>query len=119
MWAEYRVSKPKIIWFTLWAGDEGQMKLKSPDAQHTYVVQIAQQVRKDGQPFVLDWVGNKGASFELQSDELYRALLHTYAPGLPQTPPGVTCQQTGRCIKGSFGDVAYFYVPALGWALWI
>jgi hypothetical protein len=32
---------------------------------------------------------------------------------------GVTCFDTGRCIKGNFGDVAYWWVPAIGWAIWI
>ncbi len=119
VWFVYRVSTHKGIWMTLWPGYLGTVTAKSPDDQHTYNIPIQSQIQKDGKAFTLDWISNKGADFEQQSDELYRALLHTFAPGLPLDPPGVTCQSTGRCIKGSFGDVAYFYIPAIGWALWI
>src|SRR5579883_1272388 len=119
LWADYRVSNHKIIFLTLWPGYQGTMNFHSIDNKHQYVLGIQTQITKDGQPFTLDWVGNGGKNFIAPADELYRALMATYAPALPVSPPGVTCFDTGRCIKGSFGDVAYFYIPPIGWALWI
>jgi hypothetical protein len=115
----YQVSNRKIVFMTLWPGYEGKMSFHSLDKAHTYEMGIQTQIRKDGKPFVLDWTGNGGKNFIDQSDELFRAIMATYAPSQPVDADGVTCSATGRCIKGNFGDVAYFYIPSLGWALWV
>jgi hypothetical protein len=118
VWVQYLVSTRKVLQMTLWPGYVGTIQFKSKDGQHTYEIPVNTQIRKDGQPFMLDWVGNGGANFIAQGDELYRAMLATFAPGLP-VDANRTCFDTGRCIKGDFGDVAYFFIPALGFGLWI
>ena len=115
---EYRVTDHKVLFMTLLQGYMGTMAFTSPDGKHQYTIQIASQVSKDGRPFTLDWTGNNGKNFIPQADELYRGLMHTYAPGLP-LDQNSTCFDSGRCIKGDFGDVAYLYIPALGWGFWI
>ena len=119
VWFNYRVSTRKGIGFTLNPGYQGTIEATSPDGAHTFSFPINTQVRKDGKPLTLDWTGSGGKNFVPVGDEIYRAMIHTFAPFIAQDAAGVTCFDTGRCIKGSFGDIAYFYIPALGSALWV
>ena len=119
LWIQYLVSNHKALQLSFWPGYLGTMNFKSKDGAHNYIVQVQSPVLRDGKAMILDWLGNGGKNFDPAGDELYRALLATYAPGLPVDPMGTTCFQSGHCIKGSFGDIAYFYVPAIGWALWV
>lgn len=119
VWIQYRVSNHMAIQMTLWQGYLGTMNMKSRDGSHAYIVQVNSPILRDGKPMIFDWTGNSGKNFNPAGDELYRALMATYAPGLPVDPQGITCFDTGHCIKGAFGDIAYFYVPAIGWAFWV
>ena len=116
---EYRISTRKALQVTLSPGYLGTMDFKSKDGTHSYSMGINTQIQKDGQPFLFDLGVDGSANFESQADELYRAMLATFAPGLPVAPAGVTCVATGRCITGTFGDAAYFLVPAIGWDIFI
>jgi hypothetical protein len=120
VWAEYSVQTRKIDQITLFNGYLGKMTFKSPDDMHTYEIGLGTRITKDGQPYTVNGPYNPGDPiFAGQIDELFRGIIHTFAPTFPQAPAGTLCTRTGRCIAGSFGDVAYFYVPALGWAYWI
>ena len=112
--ANYRVSNHKIIGTLLRPGYLGTINLTSRDKKHLYTIPISTQIQKDGAQFDLHWATNK--NFLDEANELYDALIATFAPGFP---PDNDCQSSRRCIIGSFGDVAYFFVPALGSALWI
>ena len=119
LWMDYRVSTRKARWLNMWAGYIGTVDFESPDGAHKFSIPVNSQLQKDGKPLTLDWVGGGGKNFEPVADEMYRGLMHQFAPAIPNAPDGVTCFQTGRCIKGSFGDVAYWYVPAIGFAMWV
>lgn len=133
VWFNYRVSNRKVIEMLVWPGYLGSLDFscnddpadpkKNPDkcpyGVHTYQMLLGQQIKKDGRPFTLDWVGNNGNNFPAQADELYRALMYQFASSLVTDPANVTCRDTGKCIKGHFGDVAYLYIPTLGWAYWV
>jgi hypothetical protein len=112
--ANYRVSNHKIIGMLLRPGYLGTINLTSRDKKHTYTIPISTQVQKDGVNWDLHWATTK--NFLDEASELYDAMIATFAPSFPQD---TDCQSSRRCIIGSFGDVAYFYVPALGSALWI
>ncbi len=112
--ANYRVSNHKIIGTLLRPGYLGTIALTSRDKKHNYTVPIASQVQKDGVNWELHWSTTK--NFLDEANELYDAMIATFAPGFPQD---TDCQASRRCIIGSFGDVAYFFIPALGSAMWI
>ncbi len=115
VWVEYSVTTRKIDMMTLWNGYLGTLNFTTVDGMHHWVIPIATQLTRDSVPVNLDWINPSGqATF----DEIYRGLMHTYAPSLPQDPTNTTCYATGHCITGNFGDVAYFYVPSLGLGLW-
>ena len=114
---EYVPATQKGLQINLWTGYLGRLDSKSPGGADSYSIAIGSQISKSGKPFVLDW--NDVNLFPGEADELYRALIATYAPAIPQDAQGVTCLSTKKCIKGSFGNVAYFYVKALGFALWV
>lgn len=114
VWVQYQVSTRKIIQISLFPGYLGTMDFKSKDGRHSYQLAVSTQIQKDALPFALHWTDPP--RFAAEADELFLALMATYAPGLPAQ---AGCLASGRCIRGSFGDGAYFYVPALGWAIWI
>ena len=114
IYVNYRVSNHKIIGFLLFAGYNGTIDLTSRDGQHTYTIPVGAQIQKDSSNFELHWASDK--NFLDEGSELYDAMIATFAPGFPAD---TDCQASRRCIVGSFGDVAYFYVPALASALWI
>jgi hypothetical protein len=114
---EYIPATQILRQLNLWSGYLGILQFKSPDGLDSYQLSIEVQIKKDGKPFPLHW--NDVNLFPAESDELYRALIATFAPQIPQEAPGTTCLSTKKCTKGVFGDVGYFYVPAVGFALWV
>lgn len=88
---------------------------------HTYKMVVNSQISKDGAPMLIDWNGNSQAPCTVAgangvctfAGEIGDALFATFAPGLPAEPD---CRKTGHCIIGNFGDQAYFFVPAMGFA---
>ncbi len=116
---EYRLSTRKIIQINLWPGYLGVMNFHSADNAHTYQIGVSVQIQKDGQPFTYDLQDGQDTAFHAQTNEIYRALMATYQPALPPDAPTSDCLVNGHCISGSFGDAAYLYIPAMGWAIWI
>jgi hypothetical protein len=64
---------------------------------HTYVIKIGDVVKKDGQPFLMDW-GNT-PHLEQQITEIYNAMLYTFAPqaGIPYVE-SPNCHADGNCL---------------------
>ncbi len=119
VWFVYRVSTRKGFTMSFFPGYEGTIEATNEDGSDSWSVPINSQIRRNGQNFNLDWTGNNGQNFIEPADAYFRAMMHTYAPSIKLDPAGVTCFDTGRCVKGSFGDVAYFWIPAVGSAIWI
>jgi hypothetical protein len=103
-------------------GYTGAVDFASPNHTHTYRAQIGAPVTRDGQLFPLDWRG-PGPSWPAM-DELYRALMATFAPGVPPESSTIQCTDIDsthpkyRCVTGSFGVTAYMYFPEIGFAIW-
>ncbi len=118
LWMHYLVSNRKGSFTVFYQGYLGSMKLKSRTGgrfgDHTYEVPVSRQVQRDGAGFTMDWNGAKGAND--WRNEIHDAVLNTFAGGLA---PSDDCNADRRCIQGSFGDVAYLYVPAVGSAIWV
>jgi hypothetical protein len=119
----YRLSDRKAVQLLLLPGYLGTVTAKSRDGLHNYEIPIQSQIRKDNNPFTITWdtsdlphgpPSNKGPGD--WRNELHDALIATYAPFLAQSDD---CNADGRCIEGKFGDVAYFFIPALGVGLWV
>jgi hypothetical protein len=105
---------------TAYADYSGELKATSPDGAHSYVIALAPtQIRKDGAPFTIPTGWIDAPAFPPIADEIYRALVHTYAPSTTLPPDGETCLTDKTCIVGTAGDVAYFYVRALGFSFWV
>ena len=114
LWMHYRVSNRKGSFLVVWPGYLGTIAAKSRDGAHTLTIYVNQQIQYDNAPFNLDWKAPKKAGD--WRNTIYDALLATFSPGLPLDPD---CSASGRCIQGSFGDVAYFFIPAIGSAIWV
>src|SRR5262249_46599666 len=118
IYVNYRSQNHKIISFLLFPGYQGTIDLFARKGGrwdgHNYQIPVGIQVQKDGQNWELHWATDR--NFLPEADELYDALISTFAPAFPEDQD---CQASRRCIIGSFGDVAYFFVPALGSAIWI
>ena len=113
---EYSISTHIIDQMTLTLGYLGTMNFTSPDGAHNYVMQLGQAIKKDGQNFTIRWLDKNGLREDAQ--ELYLAMMHTYAPALP-TGSGY-CMDSGMCISGNFShQVAYLWVSPIGIALWV
>jgi hypothetical protein len=103
------------------AGYLGSVKLLSQMQGATYEIPILRQIQKNGDAFVLDWTN--ATAFPGQVDELYRAVMETYAPGVPADPVGTTCIASGRC-HAFLGDadaariLASLTFDALGFVIW-
>ncbi len=120
VWFTYTPSNDIGTILTVWPGYAGALAAKSRDGAHTYGFSVlTAPVQKDGLSFNLDWnlAGfNQNPAFDAEINELYDALIATYAPSLPVD---TDCQSSGNCVVGSFGDVAYMYFPQVGAAFWI
>lgn len=114
VWFAYSVQTRKASFLTFWGGYLGGYDFKSRDGAHSYQVRIFTQVLKDGNPFQLDW--NVPTRFDKEVNELGDAAVATYAPALEADDD---CVGSRRCIVGNFGDVAYIYVPVVGWEIWV
>jgi hypothetical protein len=111
---DYRVSTRKILFMIFLPGYLGTMEAMSRDKSTKYSVPIYSQILKDGKPMTIDW--NQPDKFSAEINEIYDAMIATFAPGLPPDPD---CVGSGACIVGNFGDVAYFGFSALGTFLWV
>jgi hypothetical protein len=73
---------------------------------HSYVARIG-SVTRDGQPFPIGWAGLPDTSL----DELYDALVATFAGGTPAVPD---CEMSGDCLAYDDADGPAFGVRPLG-----
>lgn len=115
--ASYILSTKQIYVLFINQGYQGAMEFKSrPGSKygdHTYTIPINSHILRDGQPFEFQW-GSAVNNAATAASELYDAAIFNYAPFVPPEPDGVSCASSGHCVIGSFGDVAYWYVPAFG-----
>jgi hypothetical protein len=115
---EYNLNNHKINWETLTGGYLGAISAKGCSGTasdgHSYSIPISVQLQKDNQNWEIDWSSPKGPGD--WRNEVTSAILCTYAPTLAHDPD---CNASGRCIQGSFGDVAYLFIPLVGVGLWI
>lgn len=116
VWAGYDTTTQIIQAMTLWPGYVGSLAMTSRDGKDQFQLYINQQSTKNGQPYTLDWSLPVGAQFGAELNEIYDALIATYAPSLPPDPQ---CQAGGHCIVGAFGQEAYVSFPQLGLSLWV
>jgi hypothetical protein len=116
--AHYLITTHKIDFLDLEPGYLGAISATgctgTMSEGHTYTFPVQVQVQKDNQNWELDWSLPKGP--QDWRNEVTSAILCTYAPTLAHDPD---CNASGRCIQGSFGDVAYLYIPLVGVGLWI
>jgi hypothetical protein len=118
---DYFPTSGRARWMNLWPGYLGKVAAKSPDETHAYSLGVNARITKDGAPFTLKsgW-DTTDAVFAGAVDELYRALVHTYAPTVTLPAASTTCIADKTCVVGAFGaDVGYVYVKSLGFAFWV
>jgi hypothetical protein len=119
VWADYNVSNHLINFMTFWPGYVGTIDMKSRDGKDSFSITCNnEQSTKNGNGYTINWPLDAGSAalFDAEVNELYDALTATYAPGLPQD---LDCINSGACIHGAFGDVAYMFFPALGTGFWV
>jgi hypothetical protein len=112
----------RAVSINIWTGYIGEVTAFTPDAEgkDKWELPLApSQIRKNGSPVEVDWQSADRRGFDRPFNQMYRAWMHTFAPEISLEPIGTSCFDTGRCIQGSYGDVGYFYVPALGFAFWV
>jgi hypothetical protein len=80
---------------------------------NTYRFPLFSQLQKNDKLWEIDWATPAGPTD--WRNEVTSAILCTFAPGLAKDPD---CNASGACIQGSFGEVAYLYIPAVGVGLW-
>jgi hypothetical protein len=107
-----------VDYIVLWQGYLGRVHATSRTGGrfgdgHTYEVPILTQVLKDGLGFVMDWQAQRSPND--WRNELYDALAATFS----SLPAEADCNLTKHCVQGSFGSVAYLYLPLLGHAFWV
>jgi hypothetical protein len=116
--AHYRVSTHKIDFMLFITGYLGTIQTTGCSGTvsngNTYSFPVGVQMTRNNQNWTIDWNAAKGPTD--WRNEVTSALLCTFAPGLAVDPD---CNSSGRCIQGSFGDVAYLYIPVLGTGLWV
>jgi hypothetical protein len=103
---------------TLNLGYQGAMTAtSSPDCKqcggaHTYVVKVGDVVKKDGQPFLIDW--NTASTREQQITEIYNAMMWTFAPqaGIPYAE-SPNCRGDGNCLVFNAQGTTIFGVRPL------
>ena len=113
VFAQYATGTGRVVALTLVAGYSGALALTGADGAG-YVIRVGAPITKDGAPFVLSWSdgGSAGAV-----DELYRALLATFAPAAPASAG--SCVATGECVLGAEGDAGWVTFARLGTTLWV
>ena len=88
---------------TLSLGYEGSMtatsdvNCKQCGGKHTYVVKIGDVIKKDGQPFLINW--NDATARAQQITEIFNAVLFTFGPqaGIPYAE-SANCRADGNCL---------------------
>ena len=103
----------------------GTLSFESADHRSSYVIQLDAQVMKNGAPFSITGPATDGgvdgglyAASSAAFDELYRALVSTFAPSIALDPEGTTCVSTEKCTLTVLPDIISFSVMALGVTIW-
>jgi hypothetical protein len=122
VWFSYSMQTRKGYFMDFWAGYSGTMDAESREyddpanpgqkKKDKFQIHINSQITKNGQPWPLHWFSN---SFAAEVNELGDALLATYTSLPAEATQGC---YGGMCIVGSFGNVAYIYIPVIGAGLW-
>jgi hypothetical protein len=115
VWFVYNAATRKGISMHFWPGYTGTLDFHTRDGKNSYKVNVNGAMTKDGEKWPLHWQNT--TKFRAEVDEIGSAVLATYAPSLPDDATA-GCTSSGMCILGSFGDVAYIFIPALGLGLW-
>lgn len=119
VWFDHEPTTGRGHSLILFPGYRGMLSGKSPDDLHTFVIALQKPVQKDGALFTIPVGWKDDPSFPSVVDELYRALVHTYASAVTLPPAGTFCLAAKTCIVSEFGAVASFYVPSLGFGFWV
>jgi hypothetical protein len=82
-------------------GYTGPMTFKSQDGMHTYLIRVGDVIKKDGQPFLVDWNGNPSPAIT----EMFNAAMATFGPaaGIPFDTPSTDCGADGNCLVFNSG----------------
>lgn len=108
----YRTSNRQILTVSATQGYLGTLDATSRDNAHKFSIPVGTQVRRDGQPYNLDW--KDPTKFGPEVNELYDAIAGTYTANASETD----CIASGHCIVGDFGDLgAYIWFTAVGTTL--
>ncbi|MBI5536228.1 MAG: hypothetical protein HY898_26130 [Deltaproteobacteria bacterium] len=123
VWFSYSTATRKGLFMDFWPGYVGTIDAESrehedPNNPGTMIkdkfkIYVNAQMTKNNEKYEISWF--KG-NFVAQVNEIGEALLATYAPFLP--PDTTKNCYGGMCIVGSFGNVAYIYLPVIGAGIW-
>jgi hypothetical protein len=124
VWFCYSAQTMKGQWMDFWPGyvgpqGEGAVKASykwtdsSGDHEDVFKVNLNSYVTKNDDPYPISWFSG---NFAKQVNELGRAWLQTYAPFLSEE--AISNCYGGLCITGSFGNIAYMYLPVIGLGVW-
>jgi hypothetical protein len=89
--------------------DDSQKRFGHPNpfGQHSYTWGVGDVVRRDGNPWLLNWT-----DFPKQATEMFDALMATFAPDLDGNQDDCTVAQT--CLASATNGEAYFGARPLG-----
>lgn len=92
----WNLATHKVDQMQLQLGYLGTMTAVSKNGKHTYVVRIGDVIKKDGEPFLIDWDGNPNPMIT----ELFNASLATFGPaaGLDTSVESSDCGRDGNCL---------------------
>src|SRR5207247_3031340 len=96
-------------------GYTGAADFQSPDRLHSYHLAVGTPILKDGLPFLLDW-SQSATTLSAQINEIYRALIATYAPALVSNSPD--CRSERKCSWGGLPNIGFIRLPELRLTLW-
>jgi hypothetical protein len=133
VWVKYNPNTQKVSWFVLNNGYQGKMTFQSRDGAHTFVIELGNQILKDGQSIALDWYNHTQtgmdaqgpifdpASYEYKVTDFVDAMFATFAPELAaEDPTHGTCVTSGRCLETLFGgEEGVTRIYPLGIHIWM
>ncbi len=102
----WNLATHKVDQMTLTLGYQGTMTATSDvnatvcggmQGKHTYVIKVGDVIKKDGQPFLIDW--NDSSKRGCEITEVFNAMMYTFAPqaGIPYAP-SKDCSKDGNCL---------------------
>jgi hypothetical protein len=116
IWFNYDPQTLRANVLMLYPGYTGTVDFKSANQMHTYSIGLETPIKKDAQTFALDW--NDAVHFDQEVNELYAAMVATFAPQLPL--PSGSCLTSMDCTRHDVASGgAYLYFSKLGFAFWV